>query len=246
LHRLHILYGEGNMSDYATALKVGTTSCALSLVEEGLLGADVEIRDPLEALRSVSRDPTWKWQVKRKSGGTISAVDLQRIYLDASKKRLSGVDEQTDWVLKEWEFTLDALERDPMSLADRLDWVAKRKIYQEFIDAEGVGWQDEVMQSLDLEYHNVNPNQSLFHALEQSGDMLRLVSDAEIARATVTAPANTRAAARAEIIAKLIASKSRDYVIDWDLVYLAKNRHLDLKNPFDTYQKEAESFGKTI
>src|SRR5438045_3231500 len=50
LHRLHILYGEGNMSDYATALKVGTTSAVLSLVEEGLLGPEVEIRDPLEAL----------------------------------------------------------------------------------------------------------------------------------------------------------------------------------------------------
>jgi hypothetical protein len=35
-------------------------------------------------------------------------------------------------------------------------------------------------------------------------------------------------------------------VIDWDLVYLAKHRHLDLKNPFDTYQKEAESFAKLI
>jgi hypothetical protein len=76
--------------------------------------------------------------------------------------------------------------------------------------------------------------------------MLRLVSDAEVARATVAPPTNTRAAARAEIITKLIASKSRDYVIDWDLVYLAKNRHLDLKNPFDTYAKEAESFSKTI
>lgn len=247
LHRLHILYGEGNMSDYATALKVGTTSCALSLVEDGLLGSEVEIRDPLEALRSVSRDPSWKWIVKRKNGGTISAIDLQRLYLEASKKRLAGVDAQTDWVLAEWEKTLDALERDPMTLANKLDWVAKRKMYQEYIDSEGsVGWQDEVMQSLDLEYHNVNPTQSLFYALEEAGEMERLIPHPEIARSMVVAPPNTRAAARSEIINKLIASKSRDYVIDWDLVYLAKNRHLDLKNPFDTYTREAESFGKTI
>lgn len=133
-----------------------------------------------------------------------------------------------------------------MTLANKLDWVAKRKMYQEYIDSEGVGWQDEVMQSLDLEYHNVNPTQSLFYALEEAGEMERLIPHPEIARSMVVAPPNTRAAARSEIINKLIASKSRDYVIDWDLVYLAKNRHLDLKNPFDTYTREAESFGKTI
>jgi proteasome accessory factor A len=246
LHRLHILYGEGNMSDYATALKVGTTSAVLSLVEEGLLGSEVEIKDPLEALRSVSRDPTWKWTVKRKGGGTISAIDLQRIYLAAARKRLEGTDEQMDWVLDEWEHTLDALQRDPMSLANKLDWVAKRKMYQEYMDSEGADWQDEVMQSLDIEYHNVNPAQSLFYALEEAGEMERLIPHAEIARAMVVPPSNTRAAARAQIINKLIQSRSRDYVIDWDLVYLAKNRHLDLKNPFDTYTTEAESFAKII
>jgi proteasome accessory factor A len=244
LHRLHILYGEGNMSDYATALKVGTTCVVLSLVEDGLLGTEVEIRDPLETLRSVSRDPSWKWLVKRKTGGTIKAVDLQRIYLEAGKKRLAGVDTQTDWVLKEWEATLDALESDPMTLANKLDWVAKHKIYTEFMKSEGVGWHDDVMQSLDIEYHNANRSQSLFYGLEELGEMERLVTDAEIAEATVAAPQNTRAAARADIIKKLLDKKSKDYVIDWDLVYLAKNRHLDLKNPFDTYLKEAESFTK--
>mgnify|MGYP003330477090 CR=1 FL=1 len=89
--RLHLLIGDSNMSPFATALKIGTTSCVLSLVEEGLLGPEVEIRDPLEALRSVSRDPTWRWLVKRKSGGTIPAVDLQRIYLEAARKRRKKV-----------------------------------------------------------------------------------------------------------------------------------------------------------
>lgn len=244
LHRLHILFGEGNMSDYATALKVGTTCVVLSLVEDGLLGTEVEIRDPLESLRSVSRDGSWKWLVKRKSGGTIKAVDLQRIYLEAAKKRLAGVDAQTDWVLREWESTLDALEADPLSLAHKLDWVAKYKMYTEYMEAEGVGWHDDVMQSLDIEYHNANRSQSLFYGLEELGQMERLVSDTEIAQATVSAPQNTRAAARSELIKKLLEKKAKDYVIDWDLVYLAKNRHLDLKNPFDTYMKEAEGFTK--
>ncbi len=85
-----------------------------------------------------------------------------------------------------------------MTLATKLDWVAKRKMYQEYIDSEGVDWQDEVMQSLDLEYHNVNPSQSLFYVLEEAGQMERLIPHEEIARATCVSPSNTRAAARAD------------------------------------------------
>jgi len=35
--RLHLLIGDSNMSQYATALKVGTTSLVLDLLEEGIL-----------------------------------------------------------------------------------------------------------------------------------------------------------------------------------------------------------------
>ena len=37
LHRLHILFGECNMSEYATLMKVGTTSLVLDLIEDGIL-----------------------------------------------------------------------------------------------------------------------------------------------------------------------------------------------------------------
>jgi proteasome accessory factor A len=76
--------------------------------------------------------------------------------------------------------------------------------------------------------------------------MDKLVTDAEVVEAAIRAPQNTRAAGRAEIIKRLIDSKSRDYVIDWDLVYLAKNKHLDLKDPFHNYLKDSEPFVKSI
>ena len=237
-NRLHILFGEGNMSDFATALKVGSTSAVLSLLEDDLLGSEVEIKDPLESLRSISRDSSYRWTVTLVDGTTISAIDLQRRYLSAAKKRLTGVDEQTDWVLKHWEATLDQLERDPMVLSDRLDWVAKKKLYQEFIDAEGIGWDADVLQSLDLEYHNINKNQSLFHSLEQSGDMLRLVTDYDIALAMSNAPKGTRAEGRANVVRRLISSKLHEYVVDWDIVYAGKGRQLEFGDPMHTYNDE--------
>ena len=98
-------------------------------------------------------------------GSTIPAVELQRVYLDAAKKRLAGKDAQTDWVLREWEYVLAGLELDPMVLADRLDWVAKRKMLMMFMEADDVGWHDDVLQSLDMEYHNINPCTGLYYGL---------------------------------------------------------------------------------
>src|SRR5207302_9706229 len=70
LHRLHILFGESNMSEYALTLKIGTTCLVLDLIEEGLAPREVEVADPLETLRSVSRDPKMRWLVRLKNGRT--------------------------------------------------------------------------------------------------------------------------------------------------------------------------------
>ena len=127
--------------------------------------------NPLETLKSVSRDQTWKWIVRRKGGESIKAVDLQRRYLKAAQERYTGRDAQTDYVLTEWQSCLDTLEKDPYLLADKLDWVAKRKMMEDFIDSENgaVQWGDDILHSLDLEYHNVNPETGLYYGLEQAG-----------------------------------------------------------------------------
>jgi proteasome accessory factor A len=242
LHRLHILFGESNQSEYALALKVGATSIALDLIEEGCVPQEVEIMDPLEALRSVSRDPKMRWIVKLRNGKTIPAVDLQRRYLQAAKDHLNRKDPQTQWVMAEWERTLDDLERDPMSTSGRLDWSAKKTLYQQYIDEEGISWQDDVLQSLDLEYHNINPEASLAAGLEQAGLLERLLPDERVEEAMTHAPGNTRAFGRGQIVNQLLAHPGTRYVIDWDAIYIERNRQLDLKNPFHTYDKEAARF----
>ena len=54
-------------------------------------------------------------------------------------------------MLTEWETILNDLERDPLSTADRLDWSAKRVLYQQYI-----GVQPDVVKLL---LNNENPNQ---------------------------------------------------------------------------------------
>ena len=44
------------------------------------------------------------------------------------------------------------------------------------------------------------------------------------------------------MIAQLIERKWNRYLIDWDWVRVDKDRHLELRNPFHTYEAEAEMF----
>jgi hypothetical protein len=246
LHRLHILFGESNMSEYALWLKAGTTCLVLDLIESGCVPDDIEVADPLETLRTVSRDQKMRWLVKLRSGKTIPAVDLQRKYLAAARQYLRRKDPQLDRVMDEWERTLDELALDPMLTADRLDWSAKKRLYQQFIREEGIAWQDDVMQSLDLEYHNVNTRTSLFAGLEEAGLVERKVTDDRVQEAMIHSPEDTRAFGRGQIVNHLLAHPGIRYVIDWDAVYIERNRQLDLKNPLHTYEKEALRFMRGV
>ena len=242
LHRLHVLFGEPNMNEYAMWLKIATTCMVLDLMDMKAIPGDVRLDDVLGALKGVSRDQSYKWRIKRANGASISAVDLQRFYLEAAQRYLAGKDEQTDLALVEWENVLDGLERDPMSLADCVDWVAKKQLLDEFIAAEGVRWGDDVLHSLDLEYHNVNPRTSLYYGLEEIGAARRVCTDEQIESCTLNPPTNTRAKGRAGVIAQLVKKRWNRYLIDWDWVRVDKDRHLELRNPFHTYELEAEAF----
>ncbi len=234
-HRLHILFGESNQNEFAYKLKVGSTCLVLRLLEDGILDHKLDLLTPLVALREVSRDQTYQWKVELQNGGSIGAVDLQRKYLSMAEI-YRGSDEDTDWVLNAWKEILDGLEKDPLSLSDRLDWVAKKKIVEMYQSLQGLEDGDDALHSVDMEYHNIDPSRSLFHGLQEDGQTLRILSDLEILEATMAAPKNTRALGRSLIIRKLIESQKQiPYIIDWSSVVYGKNQYLDLHDPFLTY-----------
>ena len=239
--RLHLLAGDSNMSEYANALKVGTTAMVLNLLERKAHPVDVELGDPVWALKEISRDSTYKWVLERKNGRTITAIDIQRRYLEMAQQHLAGLDEESDWVLREWESTLNALERDPMSLVGRLDWVTKKWLLQMFIDEEKVDWKDPWLQSLDLEYHNLNPNRGLYYDLERKGVVHRVLTDEHVERSCTEPPQDTRARARSTVIKALAENRVR-YIVDWDSVYLENEHHLSFRDPFEIYEREAAAF----
>ncbi|MDP7448797.1 MAG: proteasome accessory factor PafA2 family protein [Candidatus Latescibacteria bacterium] len=238
--RLHLLVGDSNMSEYATALKVGTTALMLELLEERII-PEVKLLDPVQAIRDISRDLDYKWVVQLEDGSFTTALEIQRQYLQLAEQYLRGKDEEGDWVLDEWRFVLDGLTHDPMSLMDRLDWVTKKWLLEAFIADEGLEWNDPWLQSLDLEYHNMNPEKGLYFDLRDRGLLRRLVDDEQVNSAIVNPPQDTRAKARSEVMRSLTEQKVR-YVIDWDSIYVEDEKYLNLDDPFLTYEGEAKAF----
>src|SRR5215213_456554 len=75
--RLHLLIGDSNMSSYANALKIGTTACVLTLLEEGQLPDDVILADAVIATRQISHEGTGRGEVLLEDGRTRDALDIQ-------------------------------------------------------------------------------------------------------------------------------------------------------------------------
>lgn len=208
--RLHVIAGDANMSHTATALRVGATNIVASLIEAGWR-APVALRDPVKAIKAISRDESYRWLVETDTGQSVPAIEIQRLYLRAAQQAELP---STEWVLAEWEEILDGLERDPLTLADRLDWVAKRSLLDEFVEAEGLDWKTDALtlQSLDLAYCNADEAESLYGGLVEAGAMRTLVSEDEIEAARCDAPRNTRAALRS-ILVRRFADKVR--AVSW-------------------------------
>jgi proteasome accessory factor A len=222
--RFHVILGDSNMSEWATALKIGTTALVLDLIERGE-APQLEIAQPVDANKSISRDQTYDWIIELKDGRKISAIEVQRIYLRAA----SEVEEESptaspartedrQWILKEWENVLNDLERDVMITRDRVDWVAKKFLLNALQEEEKLSWSDPWLQSIDLEYHNVDLESGLYYELARQGSIRRLAKEEEIKTAIFTPPETTRAFFRGRSVARFndqIAS------IQWDELVFA-------------------------
>jgi proteasome accessory factor PafA2 len=220
--RFHVIVGDSNMSQWASALKIGTTALVLDLIERGE-APQLEIAQPIEANKSISRDQTYDWIIELKDGRKISAIDVQRIYLRAASKiDINAGGEDRQWILDEWENVLNDLERDVNLARDRVDWVAKKLLLNELQQEEKLAWSDPWLQSIDLEYHNVDLDSGLYYELVRQGVMRRVVTEDEIKSSIFNPPETTRAFFRGRSVARFNEQISS---IQWDEIVFANGSH---------------------
>lgn len=232
--RLHLILGDANMSPYATALKVGTTRAVLTLIGREKIASPIELADPVSDIRNVSRDKTGKRPLKRTDGTAISPLEIQEFYLEQANKYLEG--EEWRWTLHEWERTLNDLRHDRERLADRIDWAIKEKLFTRFMQEENIEWDDPLMQSLDLEYHNIDPERGLYYGLRQEGEVAAFAPvEEQVEKAISCPPDGTRAALRGRAVEK---EKDNIKNIHWTGIEFKNGDTLDLTDVITTEEVE--------
>jgi proteasome accessory factor A len=233
--RLHVIVGDSNMSEYATWLKLATADLVLRMIEAGTVMRDLSLDNPIRAIREISHDMTCQRRVRLEGGRELSALEIQRIYLERVARFLhhSGSDTAADHVLGEWARVLDTLETDPLKLSRECDWVAKYHLVDDYRRRHDLPLSHPRVAMLDLQYHDVNRRRGLYYLLQRRDKVDRIVKDAEIRRAMRTPPQTTRAKLRGEFI-RQAKRKRRDFTVDW--VHLKLNdqaqRTVLCKDPF--------------
>ncbi|MDP9226221.1 MAG: proteasome accessory factor PafA2 [Actinomycetota bacterium] len=216
--RLHVIVGDANMAELPVFLKIGTTSLILQMIEDDFIADDFTLADPIASMHAVSHDPSCRASIEMADGSAMTAVDLQWEYLKLTKKYLAEneTDDVSERVLDEWERVLEGLERDPLSLSADLDWVAKLALLDLYRDRDDLSWDHSKLRLIDLQYHEVRRDRSLYWKLVESGKITRLVSEDEVEHAVAHPPEDTRAYFRGECLRRFssqIAAASWDSLI---------------------------------
>jgi proteasome accessory factor A len=219
--RLHVIIGDANLAELAIYLKVGTTALVLSMIEQGWPLPPVSLAHPVSAVHEISHDPSLSVTVPLSDGRVFRGIDVQRAYAEAAAAFVDDrygddADEDTRSVLRRWFEVLDALERDPMELADRLDWPAKLRLLEGFRSRDGLAWGAPRLALVDLQYADVRLDKGLYNRLVSRGSMQRLVTEDAVRRAMTEPPEDTRAYFRGRCVrqyADKLAAASWDSVI---------------------------------
>lgn len=242
--RLHVIVGDSNMSEYATFMKVGTTSILLRMLEEpNVIFRDMTLENPIRAIREISHDMTCTRKVRLANGREATALEIQSEYLTralryAERRDLSALEKQA---LGMWEKALTTIETDPLGQDREADWVIKYKLIEAYRERHGLELTDPKVALLDLQYHDINRSRGVFYRLQDRGLVERVCDDLEIEEAIDTPPQTTRARLRGQFIQKA-KERKRDYTVDW--VHLKLNdqaqRTVLCKDPFRSHDERVE------
>lgn len=230
--RLHVIIGDANMSEISAWLKVGVTQLVLEMFEDGALADfDLSLQDPVRALVEISHDPTCRKAVRLRRGIDMTAIEVQRRFHEAALAHHAdrqGVTPERRAVLARWGRVLDALADDPMTLAQEVDWVIKKRLMERTIARRGFSWSDPRIRQMDFRYHDLRAERGLYFLLEREGQVERLLDDADIRHFVANSPTDTRAYFRSQCLKRYRESISH---ANWDVLVFDLGDHREKRVP---------------
>ena len=200
--RLHVIAGDANMSEVATLLKLGTTSIVLAMIEDDAFPEHLIVKDPVHAIRQVSHDTSLSACIMMTDGRMLTALQVQMEILEAAiryanRYGLESVDAQVgNDVLVRWAGVLDGLETDQLSVANIVDWIAKKRIVDGFAQRHNLQIDDARLKAIDLQYHDMRVDKCL--ALRAG--LVVLCAKPDVMTAMVKPPESTRAFFRGTVL----------------------------------------------
>jgi proteasome accessory factor A len=142
--RAHLIGKDSQRAGYAIALTFGVTGLLFLLVnDKRKVGKGLALADPVQALRAFSLDPWLKVRVPLADGRRFTALEIQEAYLAECEREVQKGSGFPPWVfdvLRHWRQTLEALAKDPLRLAGRLDAYTKLFIYEHELRRAGCSW----------------------------------------------------------------------------------------------------------
>ncbi|MGE5213901.1 MAG: proteasome accessory factor PafA2 family protein, partial [Nitrospirota bacterium] len=119
------------------------------------------------------------------------------------------------------------------------DWAAKKFLLDALQEEEKLSWNDSWLQSIDLEYHNLDLDRGLYYELLRKGLMRRVTSEDEIKAAIFNPPGTTRAFFRGRAVARFNDGISS---IQWDeIVFTNGNYSYRVALPEAAWDKRLEA-----
>jgi len=197
--RLHVICGDSNMHPGCTRRKAGLIKLALTLIDQGK-APTWRIDDPVRSFQLVSRDATGEGRIELEGASWTTPRQILESYLDAAGQA-EILDPEMSAIIQECRTLLESRNSNWDEFWPSVDWAAKLWLLEQFAESD-CGWDEPTMQSLDLNYHLLDPDESLYAGLALSGYLNLLQTEA----ASIDhAPNGSRAIARATAISKFSA-----------------------------------------
>ena len=243
--RLHVIVGDSNMSEYTTFVKVGSAAIMLRMLEDPqVVLRDMTLENSIRAIREISHDMTCRRKVRLANGREVSALDIQREYLDralryADTKGLPPLEQKA---LEMWEHCISTIENDPLKLDREVDWVIKHNLIEAYRAKHDLPLGPRPRCSCSTCSTTTSARtEACSTRCSGQGVVERMCNDADIDAAIDTPPQTTRARLRGEFIKKA-KERKRDYTVDW--VHLKLNdqaqRTVLCKDPFKSRDERVE------